>query len=168
MYGPITALFVQARFLVDYTGVGLLSAIGFGLSSMIVQIPGGKLAAKYSKKAIMVVGIILSAPFFGLFAVSRSFIEAVIFMFLSNVILNLSWPAYQDLLMGLTPPTRWGLMNGLSSTSFWIGMTIGSAMSGILWEGFGMFFPYYVSAIAVFLSAIPAMFLKEADIQTEA
>jgi len=119
------------------------------------------LATKYSRKAVIAVTAIFSAPFFGLFAFSRSFIESIIFMFLSNAILNLSWPSFQDLMMELTPSRRRGLMNGLSATSFWIGMTIGSAVSGVLWEGFGMFFPYYVSAIAVLLSAIPTIFLRE-------
>jgi len=168
IYNPITAVFIKDKFSVDYTGVGLLFAVGFGLSSMIVQIPGGILATKYSKKMIIVVTILLSTPFFGLFALSRTFIESIVFMFLSNAILNLSWPAFQDLLMELTPPTRRGFMNGFSATSFWIGMMIGSAISGVMWERFGMFFPYYVSAIAVLLSVIPPLFLKEAQNKTEA
>jgi len=168
IYSPITAIFIKEKFSVDYTAVGLLYALGFGLSSMIVQIPGGILATKYSKKKIIILTIILSAPFFGLFALSRSFIESIIFMFLSNAILNISWPAFQDLLMELTPSTRRGLMNGFSATSFWMGMTIGSAISGVFWERFGMLFPYYVSATAVFLSAIPPIFLKEADKRSEA
>lgn len=158
---PITPLFVTSRFSLDYTKVGLLYAVGFGLSSALVQIPGGRVAAKYSRKKNILATIILSSPFFGLFALSRSFIEAVIFMFLSNAILNISWPAYQDLMMELTPPSRWGFMNGISATTFWVGMMIGSALSGVIWEGFGMFVPYYVSAIMVFLSMIPAIFLKE-------
>ena len=127
---------------------------------MVVQIPGARLAARYSKKKIVLLTIAASAPFFGLFALSRSFLECVILMFLSNAILNLSWPAYQDLTMELTPPSRWGLMNGLSATSFWGGMTIGSAISGVLWERFGMFFPYYMSAVLVLLSVLPILFVK--------
>jgi len=40
-------------------------------------------------------------------------------------------------------------------------MMIGSAVSGLLWDTFGMFIPYYVSAVAMFLSVIPALFLRE-------
>jgi len=158
---PITPLFVKNRFSLDYSKVGLLYAIGFGLSSTLVQIPGGKIAAKYSRKKNILATIILSSPFFALFALSRSFIEAVILMFLSNAILNISWPAFQDLMMEMTPPSRWGFMNGVSATTFWVGMMIGSALSGIIWERFGMFVPYYFSAIMIFLSVIPAIFLKE-------
>jgi len=161
IYSPITPLFLEKRFSTAYADVGILYAIGFGLSSMIVQVPGGKMATKYNRKKLVLVTTILSAPFFGLFALSRSFVECVILMFMSNVILNLSWPAYQDLTMALTPPSRRGLMNGLSGTSFLAGMMIGQAISGILWESFGMFLPYYLSAVMVLISALPALFLKE-------
>jgi len=161
IYGPITPLFLEKQFSTPYGGVGILYAIGFGLSSMVVQIPGGKMATRYDRKKIVLVTIILSAPFFGLFALSRSFIECVVLMFLSNVILNLSWPAYQDLTMALTPPSRRGLMNGLSATSFWAGMMVGQAISGILWQSLGIFLPYYLSAVMVLISALPVFFLKE-------
>ncbi len=161
IYSPITPLFLEKRFSTVYADVGILYAIGFGLSSMMVQIPGGKMATKYNRKKLVIVTTVLSTPFFGLFALSRSFVECVILMFLSNVILNLSWPAYQDLTMALTPPSRRGLMNGLSGTSFLAGMMIGQAISGILWESFGMFLPYYLSAVLVLISALPAFFLKE-------
>ncbi len=161
IYSPITPKFIEKQFMATYTDAGILYAIGFGLSSMVVQIPGGRLATKYNRRKIILITTILSAPFFGFFALSRSFYECVILMFLSNVILNLSWPAYQDLVMGLTPPARRGFMNGVSATSFWGGMMIGSAISGILWERLGMFFPYYISALFVLVSALPVIFLKE-------
>ena len=162
IYGPITPGFVEERFSAGYTDVGILYAVGFGLSSMVVQIPGAKLATRYDRKKIVLLTIIASAPFFGLFGSSRSFPECVILMFLSNAILNVSWPAYQDLMMALTPPARRGLMNGLASTCFLGGMTIGSAMSGVLWERCGMFFPYYLSAAMVLLSVLPIFFVREA------
>lgn len=167
IYGPITPVFVKNRFATDYAGVGLVYSVGFGLSSGIVQLPGGRLATKYSKKAIIVLSVAGSAPFYGLFAISRSLVESMIFMFLSNAIMNVSWPAYQDLLMELTPRKRWGLVNGVSVTTYWVGMMIGSAISGVLWERLGMFFPYYVSALIVFASAMPILFLKKRSGEAE-
>jgi len=161
IFSPITPVFVKERFSLDLTFVGLLYAVGFGLASVVVQVPGGWLAGRYSRKKILMVTFALSAPFFSVFALSQNIVELFVFMFLLNVILNFSWPAFQALLMDLTPPARWGLMNGISATTFWAGMTMGSAVSGILWDTFGMFIPYYVSALAIFLSAVPALFLKE-------
>jgi len=161
IFSPITPIFVKERFSLDLTFVGLLYAIGFGLASVVVQIPGGWWAARYSRKKLLIMTFALSAPFLSVFALSQNIIELFVFMFLSNAILNLSWPAFQALLMDLTPSARWGLMNGISATTFWAGMMLGSAASGILWDTFGMFIPYHVSALAIFLSAVPALFLKE-------
>jgi len=82
-------------------------------------------------------------------------------MFLSNAVLNVSWPAFQALMMELTPSARWGLMNGISGTTFWVGLIAGSAASGILWDSFSMYVPFYVSAVVFFLAVVPALFLKE-------
>jgi len=161
IFFPITPIFAITRFSVDLTFVGLLIAIGFGLASVVVQIPGGWWAERYDRRKLLIITFLLSAPFYGLFALSRNLIELFLFMFLSNAILNISWPAFHALMMDLTPPAKWGFMNGISATTFWAGMMIGSAVSGLLWDTFGMFIPYYVSAVAMFLSVIPALFLRE-------
>jgi MFS family permease len=87
--------------------------------------------------------------------------ELIVFMFLSNAVLNFSWPAFQTLMMDATPSSKWGLVNGISATTFWIGQTVGNALSGILWDGWGMLAPFYASAFAIGLSALPLIPLKE-------
>ena len=69
-------------------------------------------------------------------------------------------------MMELTPLAKLGLMNGISSTTFWVGMMAGSVTSGVLWDSFSMFVPYYVAAIAFFMSVVPAVFLKETRSKT--
>ncbi len=109
----------------------------------------------------MFITTVLSSPFYALFALSQNLVELFIFMFLSQAVLNISWPASQALLMELTPSAKWGLVNGISATTWWIGMMIGAVTSGVLWDAFGMFVPYYVSALFVFLSVVPVLFLRE-------
>lgn len=167
IFFPITPVFVMEKFAVDYTFVGLLYAVGFGLASIVVQVPGGKWASRYSRKKITLIATVLSSPFYALFALSQGPVELFIFMFLSNAVLSISWPASQALLMELTPSAKWGLANGISATTWWIGMMIGAAASGVLWDAFGMFVPYCVSALFVFLSAIPVLFLKEPNRSTQ-
>ena len=158
---PLTPIFVTEGFHVDLTLVGILQAVGFGLASLVAQIPGGKIADKYSRKRLLMVSSILSAPFFALFVHSTNVFELFLFMFLSNAILGLSWPAFQALIIDYTPSTKWGLVNGISATTFWIGQMTGSMLSGALWDNFGRVIPYYVSALAIFLSTIPLLFLRE-------
>jgi MFS family permease len=127
--GPIIPIFVTTNFQVDYTFLGILYAIGFGVASIIVQIPGAKCSSRFDRRKVMFVTFVASAPFFLLFAYSRSPLELVIFMFLSSVILNLHWPAYQSYLMDATPSRKWGFVNGISMTTFFVGLVMGNAAS---------------------------------------
>ncbi len=161
IFSPITPVFASVRFGADYALLGLLYAVGFGLASIVVQIPGGALANRYDRRKILIVTFMVSAPFYGLFATSRNLMELMVLMFLGNALLNISWPAFQALMMDLTSSMRRGLINGISATTFWLGMMLGSALSGLLWDTFGMEIPYYISALFMFLSAFPAFFLKE-------
>ncbi len=159
--GPVFPVFAISSFDVDYTFVGVLFAVGFGVASMIVQIPGSKCSDRFDRRKIMFVTFLASSPFFLLFACSRSPLEMVIFMFLSNAILNLSWSPFQTLMMDSTPPSKWGLVNGISAMTFWIGILVGNALSGILWDSWGMLAPFGVSSIAIALSAFPLVLLEE-------
>jgi len=161
LFFPFFPIFVMARFPVDVAFTALLYAVGFGLASIVVQVQGGKWARAYDRRKIMLITFALSSPFYGLFALSQNYLELFVFMFLSNAVLNVSWPAFQALMMDLTPSEKWGLMNGISATTFWIGLMIGSAAGGILWDAFNMFVPFYASAFAILLSAVPVLFLKE-------
>ncbi|MEM3696446.1 MAG: MFS transporter [Candidatus Bathyarchaeia archaeon] len=158
---PVIPVFVESHFPVDYTFIGILYAIGFGAASIIVQVPGGKLSDFFDRRKVMFVTFVASSPFFLLFAYSQSTIELIIFMFLSNAILNASWPAFQTLMMEATPSSKWGLVNGISATTFWAGLMIGNALSGILWEGWGELVPFYASAMAIGVSAILPLLLEE-------
>jgi len=158
---PVIPVFVVSNFHVDYTFIGILYAVGFGVASIIVQIPGSKCSDMFDRRKIMFVTFVASSPFFLLFAFSQNLLELILFMFFSNAILNLSWSPFQTLMMDATPPSKWGLVNGVSATTFWIGMLTGNAISGILWDTLGMLMPFYVSSLAIVLSALPLLLLKE-------
>jgi MFS family permease len=165
--GPIIPRFVEFRFpSVDYTFIGILYAIGFGAASIAVQLPGSKCSNLFDRRKVMFITFLLSSPFFLLFAYSQNLEELIVFMFISNALLNLSWPAFQTLMMEATPSTKWGLVNGISATTFWIGLMIGNAFSGILWDNVSKFAPFYASAFAIGLSAILPIMLKETKAKT--
>jgi len=158
---PVIPIFVESIFHVDYTFIGILYAIGFGVASIIVQIPGSKCSDLFDRRKVMFIAFVVSSPFFLLFAFSRNTLELILFMFVSNAILNLSWSPFQTLMMDATPSSKWGFVNGVSATTFWVGMLTGNALSGILWDSLGMLAPFYVSSIATALSALPLLLLKE-------
>lgn len=163
--GPLIPVFVILNFHVEYTFIGILYAIGFGVASIIVQIPGAKCSNLFDRRKVMFITFVVSSPFFLLFAYSRNMLELIVLMFVSNAILNLSWSAYQTLLMDSSPPSRWGFINGISATTFWIGMMSGNAISGILWDSWGMLAPFYASSFTIGLSALPLLLLKETRVK---
>jgi DHA1 family multidrug resistance protein-like MFS transporter len=158
---PVIPVFVLLRFPVDYTFIGVLYAIGFGVASIVVQMPAAKCSDRFDRRKVMVATFAISSPFFLLFAYSRNVLELIAFMFLSNAILNTSWPAFQTLMMQATPSSKWGFVNGVSATTFWIGLMTGNALGGILWDHLGMFSPFYVSSFAIGVSAILPLLLWE-------
>lgn len=166
IFNPITPIFVVTKFSVDLIYVGTLYTIGSGITSALLQIPGGKLADKYDKRKIVIITYLFAAPFYAIFAMARNTWELFLFMSLSFGLIGLAWPAHQSLRMNLTVSTRWGLVNAISYTMYWAGMMTGSALSGILWENFDMYIPYYVSAVTMFIAVIPIFFLSKEKTET--
>jgi MFS family permease len=158
---PVISVFIVSNFAVDYTFVGIWFAITFGLASIVVQIPAGKCSDRFDRKWVMFVTFLVSSPFFLLFAHSRNVLELIVFMFVANAILSASWPAFQTLMMEATPSAKWGFVNGLSATTFWIGQMIGNAFGGVLWDNVGWWAPFYACAFAIGVSAILPLLLKE-------
>jgi len=159
--GPVLSIFAVKRLQADMTHVGLLLSVGFGVASMAAQLPGAKFAERFGRRSTMIWTALASAPFYSLFTISRSLWEAIVLMFISNLMLGVSWPAFQTLSMELAPFERRGLMHGVNTTSFWIGLTIGSGLSGIVWEAFGMDAPFYLSGLFIAASVAPMLFLMD-------
>ena len=160
VFFTITPIFLSKVFSADFLYIGLVNAVGFGLASIIAQIPGGICATRYDRKFLLVIATVVSAPFYALLPISQSMTVYLLYVFLANLSLALSWPAFQELMMRSVSPLKWGFMNGLAATSYWAGMMIGSASSGLIWDMFCASMSYYLAALTVFLSAIPALFIK--------
>jgi MFS family permease len=157
---PVSPVFYTAKFSIDYTQLGIVYALGTGLPSVLVQFPGGRIANRYNRRKFIMLSIILSSPFYATIPLSRNLSELMLSLFLNSAIMNIAWPAYQTLMMDLAPPSKRGFVNGVSMTTMWIGMTGGSALSGLLWEGLGASSPFFVAALLFPLSAIPFLLLK--------
>lgn len=158
---PVISVFLVSHFPVDYTFVGIWYAITFGLASIAVQIPAGKCSDRFDRRWVMFVTFLTSSPFFVLFAYSQNVLELIVFMFVANATLSASWPAFQTLMMEATPSAKWGFVNGLSATTFWVGQMMGNALSGVLWDGVGWWAPFYASGFAIGLSTVLPLLLKE-------
>ncbi len=165
--GPVIPIFAISKFHVEYTFIGIMYAIGFGVASIMVQVPGAKCSDIFDRRKVMFVTFVASSPFFLLMAYSRNMIELIVLMFVSNAILNIHWSAYQTLMMDATPSSKWGLVNGVAATTWWVGMMSGNALSGILWDNWGVWAPFVVSSLTIGLSASPLLWLKETRVRSK-
>ena len=82
---PVIPIFVQSSFDVEYTFIGILYAIGFGVASIVVQIPAGKWSDRSDRRKVMFITFLASSPFFLLFAYSRNTFELVVFLSLIHI-----------------------------------------------------------------------------------
>jgi len=149
---PITPVFLKTHHALNTTLIGLIYTIS-GFTMIVGQVPCGKLADRYEKKKFYIIGKTIAALFCITFALSRSFIELIVFRALMYGVNEGAWPALQAWRMDVTPPPKWGLMNGIIHASFMTGNMVGSAFSGILWDNFGILVPFYVAALTIFLQA---------------
>lgn len=149
---PITPVFLETHHALSRINIGLIYTIS-GIAMIGGQFPAGRLADKYERKKIYIFGKTIAAFSCIMFALSRNFIELLVFRALLYGINEGAWPALQAWRMDVTPRTKWGLMNGIMNASFMAGNMIGSVFSGILWDNFGVCMPFYVAALTIFLQA---------------
>lgn len=83
--------------------MGLAFSIGWGISTAIVQIPGGKIADKFGRKPLILVSSITTAPLIIFLALTGNLIQFVILLALICIVGNLSAPAYSAWLMDYMP-----------------------------------------------------------------
>lgn len=159
-FDPVTPVFVTTQFSVDLAFVGMLYTVGWGLPSLLLQFPGGWIADRYDKRKLVICAFLFASPFYTLFALSRCVWQLFIFMALSYGFMGFPWSAHQSLRMNLTPSSRWGLVNAIVYTAYWAGMTVGSGLSGVLYDNFGMLIPYCLSSVTMATSIIPVALLR--------
>jgi len=157
---PTTSIFIIERFNVSLAVVGIVFAIGMSASSIVVQLPAGKIGDKYNRKKIMIITTFIAGLSFTAYTIAQNILQFTILMFIGYGAYRFAWPVSQALIMDLTPIERRGVMNGLIGTSFWIGFSTGSLISGFIWQNLGILFPYYVVGISFLISATTMLLIK--------
>ncbi len=129
----------------------------FGLSMMLVTIPGGWLSDKVGERFGIALGMaLMSAALFLLVNIPQG--NRWLYFAgwaLAGMGVGVSTPAYQSLISKAVPQHLRGMAFGLFSTSLGIVSLPAPWIGAQLWERFGPQFPFTVTAIAILLSIIP-------------
>lgn len=159
--GSITPIYLTDRFKVSTAEVGLFISVGFGLTTILTQIPAGILADKFGRRRFITICLGLMPLFFLLWNFVDSFILLLPVQMAMNGLWSMTWPAFISMLMEYVPRSRRGVSSGLTQTGLMLGFTVGPLIGGYLWETLGKAFPYYASAL-FFTLCIPILhFLRE-------
>ncbi|GAB4458580.1 MAG: multidrug efflux MFS transporter NorA [Anaerolineales bacterium] len=129
----------------------------FGLSMMLVTIPGGWLSDKVGERFGIALGMaLMSGALFLLINIPQGS-QWLYFAgwALAGMGVGVSTPAYQSLISKAVPQHLRGMAFGLFSTSLGIISLPAPWIGAQLWERFSPQFPFTITAIAILLSIIP-------------
>lgn len=158
---PITPIYLMDKFNVSTAEIGLFISVGFGLTTILTQIPAGILADKVGRKKFIAICFALMPILFILWPTIDNLILLLLVQMGINGLWSMTWPASISLLMEHTPRNRRGLSSGLTQTGVMFGFAIGPYIGGYLWETLGMALPYYASALFLILCIPVITFIRE-------
>jgi MFS family permease len=156
---PLIPLYLETRFGVTKTQVGIFYSLGFGLATLIFQVPTGYLADRKGNKRILVFSSAVIPVLYLLCAVADSYLTLLIVYLFINALWSMTWPTSMAVLLDIVPANAKQLAVSIRQTSIRMGSTIGPLLGGLSWSlggGVGSFF------IASFFTAtsVPAVLLQ--------
>ena len=134
------------------TEVGILFTIG-GLATVVLLIPLGRLADRKGKRALMIVGLLVSAFALAGVAFAESFPWLTVFIVIRSLGIAMFSPAAVALLSDAVPLERQSTAMGLYGVCENIGIIAGSALGGFAWSAWGPQPTFLIGTIAASLGA---------------
>jgi MFS family permease len=140
-----------------------LSAASAGTAMFIVGtvggvllVPGGMASDRWGRRPTMIVGGILSAAGFGVYAIAGNFGAVVIGAVLRTAGASLLWPATTAWISESSPRRNHALVMGLFGEFENVGVTVGPLLGGIAWSLAGIQAAFMTYAAASLLAALVA------------
>jgi MFS family permease len=153
--------YLTERFGKTKTEVGVFFSVGYGLATLISQIPGGLLADKLGRKKTIVYNT-FPIPFLSvLFLFTSDYLLTLLVYMVITSLWSATWPASTAYITEISPSGRRGLMVGVRLTAVRLGFTIGPLIGGFLWDNFDVPTIFYVLTLLMAASLLAALLLKE-------
>jgi len=157
----IFPFYLTERFGKTKTEVGIFFSVGFGLATLITQIPSGFLADKLGRKKTIVYSILPIPLLSVLFLTTNDYLLTLLVYMAITGLWSATWPASTAYITDISPSARKGLMVGVRLTAVRLGFTIGPLVGGFLWDNFDVPIIFYVMALLMAVSLLMALLLKE-------
>jgi len=138
-----------------------LSPVEWGIISttetaviLLFRIPGGIVADRYNRKALLLIATLADLSYFIVFILSRSFLQVLIAIIARRIIVTLAEPAWSALQADLVPKEQRGRVFSLLNILSAIPGSIGSIVGGYLFDlnpalPFYAFLPFNIIAFLI-------------------
>jgi MFS family permease len=145
----------------DATQVGILYTVG-GLVSTVLFIPLGRLADRKNKKALIMIGLLLSAAGLAGMAFAREYPLLILLVITNYVGFTMFTPAAVALLSNSVPAYWQSTAMGIYGAAEDMGIIIGSGVGGFVWTAGGPTAIYLMASTAGVAGALICLvFVKD-------
>ena len=152
---PLLGMWVEASETPFLTAALIFSA--FTIVSTPLTIPGGIMSDKLGRKPLVIAGLLLYALASALFPFSTEPYDWIFVRALQGAGAGLFFPAITALLSDVTSPGERGHAMSVYNVGLGIGLALGPASGGILFDRFGIFVPFFACVAFALLSVVSVL-----------
>ncbi|MBN1455105.1 MAG: MFS transporter [Methanomicrobia archaeon] len=140
----------------------LVAALIFSAFTMVstpLNIPGGMLSDRWGRKPLIVAGLSLYALASALFPFSTEPYDWIFVRAVQGAGAGLFFPAITALLSEVTNSEDRGRALGVYNIGLGLGLAVGPASGGILFDKYGLYTPFFVCVVLALLSVVLVILL---------
>lgn len=159
--GTVFPFYLTEHFGKTKTEAGIFFSVGFGLATLIAQLPSGLLADKLGRKKMMVYSVSMIPILSLAFTLTNDYVSTLLIYTALSGLWSATWPASSAYLMDISTISRRGVMIGFRLTAVRLGFTVGPIIGGFLWDTFGPAISFYTTTCFFVSSFVLILLLKE-------
>ncbi|MHA1506733.1 MAG: MFS transporter [Candidatus Asgardarchaeia archaeon] len=139
---------------------GMISSLGLGVATALVQIPGGKLADKYGRKLLTILPSLVAFTI-PLLALTTNVWHFIVILGIIVAIGNIGNPAISAWMMSSVPDSKRSSISGITSMARGIGAIIGPVFGSYLWNITGVMTSFIIVSVFFLLPSLAYIKIEE-------
>jgi len=159
--GTVFPFYLTDHFGKTKTETGIFFSIGFGLATLIAQLPSGVLADRLGRKKMMVYSVALIPILSLVFPFTSDYVSTLVIYTALSSLWSATWPASSAYLMDISATSKRGMMIGVRLAAVRLGFTVGPLIGGFLWDAFDPAISFYTTTCFFVSSFLLILLLKE-------